>query len=380
MRWGGGHTLVVAQPKEGIPHKDGARVEAAADLVDPGVVKVHPLGPGGGIKRGRLDAVPKGAVVQLLVRLDGVDGPAALVGEQEQLGGAAEDGALGRHALVAAAAPEHDERAEAEEDGRQGVRQPEADVVLAVDHGQLASQSADVDEQVEVVVDTGRGGSRVDDDALAGGQRPDDHPLEIELLDDQGVDIGLEATGTDAHEDDADAERAEGAVGVLDDGGETGDDEDDVAENVNHEGGADGAVAAEVAVGDPGTKERHGVLPERVEGCQGGGRALAEAEGAGLAVLNVIAGAGRRVLGELLLDEVCEDGRGAIVREALAQLDEGDGVDVPRDLVRDAPKSVQLLLGRVSAVGTDAELVLIRGRHNGSQSDLLLGVNGSGWI
>jgi hypothetical protein len=118
---GGGLTLVVAQPEEGIPQEHGAGVEPAADLVHPSVVKVHPLGLGGGVEPGRLDAVPEGAIVQVAVRLDGVDGPAALVSKEEQLGSPTEDGALGRDALVAAAAPEQDERAEAEHDGREGV-------------------------------------------------------------------------------------------------------------------------------------------------------------------------------------------------------------------------------------------------------------------
>lgn len=54
-----------------------------------GVVEVHPLGLV--LNLGGLDLLPEGTVVEVLVGLDGVEGPAALVGEGEDLEGAAEN-------------------------------------------------------------------------------------------------------------------------------------------------------------------------------------------------------------------------------------------------------------------------------------------------
>jgi hypothetical protein len=245
--------------------------------------------------------------------------------------------------------------------------------VLAVHHGELAGQSADVDEEVEVVVHARGRGRRVDNDTLSAGQRSDHHPLEVELLDNQGVDVGLEAAGANTHEDDTDGEGGQRPVGVRDNGRQAGDDEDDVANDVDQESNGDGPVAAEIAVGKPGAKQRHGVLPERVKRGQARCSPLAEAKGASLAILDVVTGTRGRVLGTLLLDEVCEDGGRAVVREALAQLDEGNRVDVPGNPVRYTPESVHLLLGGRSTIDSEAELVVLLIRHDGGgHGDLLV--------
>jgi hypothetical protein len=52
-----------------------------------------------------------------------------------------------------------------------------------------------------------------------------------------------------------------------------------------------------------------------------------------------------RALWERLLNEVGEDYRSAIIRESLAELDEGESKRFPRNPVRDSTKSMQLLFG-----------------------------------
>ena len=64
-------------------------------------------------------------------------------------------------------AEDHDGETEEEEDGRDEERQVEADIAFSIDHAQLSSQGTDVDKQVEVVVDTGDGDGRVNNDTLA---------------------------------------------------------------------------------------------------------------------------------------------------------------------------------------------------------------------
>lgn len=63
---------------------------------------------------------------------EGVDGPAALLGKEPCLKSRAEDGTARRSSLVLLSAPEHDDGANAEHDGRERVRQPEADMLLTV--------------------------------------------------------------------------------------------------------------------------------------------------------------------------------------------------------------------------------------------------------
>lgn len=245
--------------------------------------------------------------------------------------------------------------------------------MLAVDHAELTSESTEVDEEVEVVVDTGSGGRRVDDDALTSRQGANHHSLEIKLLNNQGVDVGLETTSTDTHSDDAESEGSERTIGVLDDRGKTGDDEKDVTDDIDTEGGTDGSVTTEPAVGNVGTEQRHGVLPESIEGRQRERGSLTQAEGTGLAILDVVASTCGGVVWQLLLNEVGEDGSGTVVGETLAQLDEGDGVDAPGNLVGDAAEGVKLLVGGRSAIGADTEVVVLDcAAEDGGQAGCLL--------
>lgn len=60
--------------------------------------------------------------------------------------------------------------------------------------------------------------------------------------------------------------------------GESADDEDEVADDVDAEGPVDGLVTPHVGVGNIGTKKRHGVLPKLVESGNTGRSLLAHAE------------------------------------------------------------------------------------------------------
>ena len=65
--------LIVADPVEGVPEEDGARHEASAHFIHPGIVKGHPLRTGSGIHIAWLDVFPKSAIVHVLVSGNGVD-------------------------------------------------------------------------------------------------------------------------------------------------------------------------------------------------------------------------------------------------------------------------------------------------------------------
>ena len=314
--------------------------------------------------------------MQLLVRLPGVDAPAALVGKSKELHGAAKDGTGRRDTLVALATPEHDQGAEAEQDGRKGVREPETDVKLAVNHAELAGKSTDVDEEIEVVINPRSRKVRVNNDTLASGEGLDNHPGQVKLFNNQRVDVGLETTGTETHEDDTEREAGESSVRVLDNRRKTRHDEDDVTEDIDAERIADSLETSEVAVGDVGTEKGHGILPERVEGGQTGGGTLAHAQGTGNGLLDIPVDnvTGRRSGRKRLLNEVGEDSSRTIVRETLAKLDESDGVDVERNLVRDTAECPQILLGRDRLVDIGRDVVV----GDGKLSILLLcgGVDG----
>jgi hypothetical protein len=139
----------------------------------------------------RFGVVPHGTIVEAAVGLEGVDGPATPLSEEEELEGRAKVGALRGATDVALASPGHDSWAKAQHDGRKGEREPEADVLLGVDHGDLTDKGTDIDEEVEPHINALNGDGRVDDNTLARGEGFDVDVHLTELLDDQGIDVGL---------------------------------------------------------------------------------------------------------------------------------------------------------------------------------------------
>jgi hypothetical protein len=121
------------------------------------------------------------------------------------------DTARGGSEHVVLLSDEQDGGADEEDDRRQQVGQPEPDVFLGVDHADLSDQGSDVDEQVKVHEQPGRGESGVDED-LGPLAFFDDGSLTGDLFGDQGGDVGLEHSGTDSHDDDGDGEQSDDAA------------------------------------------------------------------------------------------------------------------------------------------------------------------------
>ena len=106
--------------------------------------------------------------------------------------------------------------------------------------------------------------------------------------------IGLETTSADTDEQNTENHTGDGAALVGDDGGNSGHDEDGVADDVDTQGVVDGHVTSQVLIGDVGTEERHEVLPELVEGGDTESSALAHAQNTGLVGVSTSGGAFRK--------------------------------------------------------------------------------------
>jgi hypothetical protein len=74
------------------------------------------------------------------------------------------------------------------------------------------------------------------------------------LLCDEGGDVGLEATGAETHDDDGDDKTAEGTVGMVDDSGNGGNNEEDMADEGYGGRDTDGLEATPSCVGHVGAK------------------------------------------------------------------------------------------------------------------------------
>lgn len=159
--------LVVGEPVERDPGEAGAGAEATSHLVDPGVVEGHPAGLVVAELAG-LDVLPEAVRLEILARLHRINGPLALLGVSPQLPSLDQDGTSRRAQVVLVAAEPEDERAAGEEDGGQQPRQPETHILLNVNHADLASEGANIDEHVKVQEDAGEGDVGIRDDALAG--------------------------------------------------------------------------------------------------------------------------------------------------------------------------------------------------------------------
>lgn len=122
--------------------------------------------------------------MQFLPGSDGVDRPAALLRKEEDLEGRAKYGTTGFTASVTLTAPKHNDRAQRKKNGRQSVGEPEADILLGKDHGNLADEGTNINEEVEPHVDALDSDSRVDNNALAAGEGLDVDVLLTKLLHD----------------------------------------------------------------------------------------------------------------------------------------------------------------------------------------------------
>lgn len=357
-----GH-LVVGEEEDGEEEEDLAGHETTADFVDPGVIVGHPLGAVGDGDVGGLCELP----VEL-------EATALLADEPEHLEELAEDGASGGRQLVVLLVDEENNGGREEEDGGDEEGQPEADVLLNVDHGDLTGEGAEVDTEVKVQEDTGVGHGRVDNDAHAIPDL-DAHAGVLVLFSEQGRDVGLEETGADAEGDEADDEGAKGGVGLDDDSGSGGGDEDNVGTGGDTDGEMESPETTDAGISNPSTgvelvkiyeqfgpwivdlpDKRHEIGKELVEERDGLSSLGTLSKSTSLSI--GIEGSTRvGTLRELLANIVGIQDRRTIVGETFAKLNKGNGVHGPLDLSRDTGQGAQLLVGRqriVRLLGADA--------------------------
>lgn len=159
-----GH-LVVGQEEDRQEEEDLAGLQATSDLVNPLVIVGHPARSPLDRDVRRADGIPGEAALEL-GRVEDL-APVPLHGQAEHLEELAQDGARGGAQGVLLLHDEEDDRADGEDDGGEQERQPEADVQLDVDHGDLTGQRAEVDGHVVVQKDTGVCDGGVDDNSLA---------------------------------------------------------------------------------------------------------------------------------------------------------------------------------------------------------------------
>lgn len=170
----------------------------------------------------------------------------------------------------------------------------------------LANKGTDVDEKVEPVVDSLDSDTRIDNDTLTRLESPDMHVLLAKLFDNKRVDIGLETTGTEANDNDGNDHGTKRATFVLNDGRESRDDKNDVADDIDTKGIADGLVTAPVLVGNERSEEGHEILPELVESSDTSRSSLTHTKDTRLFIISTSC----RALRERLLDEVGDYNRG----------------------------------------------------------------------
>jgi hypothetical protein len=213
---------------------------------------------------------------------------------------------------------------------------------------------------VKVVVDTGDSNGGIDNDALALLDL-DAHLLLGNLLGNQGRNVGLEGTRSESHDENTEDKDTQGSVGLVENRGSRGSNEDDVTYFGDNDRVDDCLEATEVGVGNPGSEERADVDPESVEGGERESNLLAHAQGTrnGLITAGVQGSSGGR--GPFLGDEVGVDGYGTVVGHALYKLDEGDGVDPPRNGGRHTAQGRELLVGgkRLALAGIVADIAVL---------------------
>lgn len=208
--------LVVREPVQGVPKEHLASLPTTANFIDPGIIKDHPLGPILRRNARGLQVVPKGAVMQALVKRHWVPVESGSSSAHEKPNGQAENATLRGGVLIPVAAGIQNWKGKAEEDSGDQVRQVKSHISLRVRHGELSDQSANVDEQVEPVVNPGSGDGRVDEDAFARLQRFDVHSPR-NLFSDEWRNVGLKATRSDSHNNETNAEAGKRVVRVLED-------------------------------------------------------------------------------------------------------------------------------------------------------------------
>ena len=112
------------------PAEHTARLEATLDLVNPLVIERHPRWTVLALPVTRLRSFPEVWCVHVLHKLDRVESPATLHGQTPNPESPRENGTLRGRTVVQVTAEEKHDRAEKEDDGRKGVCEVEADILL----------------------------------------------------------------------------------------------------------------------------------------------------------------------------------------------------------------------------------------------------------
>ena len=158
--------LAIGEPVERVPAEDCTGCETTADLIDPGVIEGHPLRSSCGLDIGWLSGLPECSVMSAIPHPDRIDGPATPHCKPESLECLGHDRTSGWCLLVPLTSPPHDGRSRGEEDGWQGEREPESHIFFGVDHTNLANESTEIDEEIEIVVDSALSDGGIDNDSL----------------------------------------------------------------------------------------------------------------------------------------------------------------------------------------------------------------------
>ena len=136
-------------------------------------------------------------------------------------------------------------------------------------------------------------------------KRLDTEMFSVELLDDQGVDIRLKTTSTEANDQDAYNQGGERVPWLGDYRGDGREDEDYMANDVDTKRDRDGLEAAPVLICNIGPKQGHQVLPELVEGGNSCRSSLVHSQGTRLSIWTWAASARIGSLRQGLLDKIC---------------------------------------------------------------------------
>lgn len=202
------------------PQEDTASGKSALDLVYPDIVGYH--GHPNRFLTSDLAAGIRPTPVPVLCHLERVPAPSTPSSEAPHTDCSRQDAALRWDLPVTRIAPPEDEGAEAEDDGGEKECEPESNVSLRIRHSDLSDQScekseiqhtlpstarrssgklalpceltSDVDEKIEVVVDSGSCQCRIDNDTLTIWLDADDEALGGKLFSNEWRDVGLESS------------------------------------------------------------------------------------------------------------------------------------------------------------------------------------------
>ena len=103
--------------------------------------------------------------------------------------------------------------------------------------------------------------SGIDNNTFARWKLLDPHVFHLVLLGDERRHVRLEPSSAHAHDDDCNDEACQSTVRLLDDPGNTGDYEEDVADDRDADRDADGLVAAPSCIRNVCAKERDDIHP-----------------------------------------------------------------------------------------------------------------------